>query len=63
MSDLADSADAIINVQHEVSLYQSRRFVPIGTATGFCWQCGESVSDGMRWCDADCRDDWERDNK
>lgn len=30
--------------------------------TGYCLWCGESVTQGMRWCDAECRDDWERDH-
>lgn len=30
--------------------------------TGKCWNCGEAVSDGRRWCSADCRTDWELEN-
>lgn len=29
-------------------------------ATGICLFCGEPLPAGQRWCDADCRDDWER---
>ena len=29
---------------------------PIGD--GFCLSCGDEVSDGRRWCDSGCRDDW-----
>lgn len=28
-------------------------------AIGECLWCGEPLADGRRWCDADCRDDWE----
>lgn len=28
-------------------------------ANGLCHNCGEVVGDGMRWCDASCRDDWQ----
>lgn len=28
--------------------------------TGQCQFCGEDVTAGQRWCNADCRDDWER---
>jgi hypothetical protein len=28
---------------------------------GICYHCGESVADGLRWCDAECRDAWQRD--
>jgi hypothetical protein len=28
-------------------------------ATGDCHYCGEPVTDGRRFCDADCRDAWD----
>jgi predicted nucleic acid-binding Zn ribbon protein len=29
-------------------------------ATGHYLNCGEPLSEGRRWCDTDCRDDWQR---
>lgn len=29
-------------------------------ATGICLFCGEVVAPAKRWCDADCRDEWQR---
>lgn len=29
-------------------------------ASGECHFCGEAVADGRRWCDAECRDLWQR---
>lgn len=29
-------------------------------ATGCCLNCGQPVESPRRWCDADCRDQWER---
>ena len=29
-------------------------------ATGECLNCGESLPDGLRWCDADCQHDYIR---
>lgn len=29
-------------------------------AIGTCYQCGEEVREGHRWCNAECRDDFER---
>lgn len=29
---------------------------------GFCHACDAPVAEGLRWCDAACRDEWERDN-
>ena len=32
-------------------------------STGHCLYCGEELSDGRRWCNADCRDEWEKEQK
>lgn len=29
---------------------------------GACLWCGAPLAPHLRWCDADCRDDWERDH-
>ena len=31
--------------------------------TGFCLCCSEKIIEPLRWCDIDCRDDWQRFNK
>jgi predicted nucleic acid-binding Zn ribbon protein len=36
---------------------------PEAEATGFCLACGEDVESPRRWCDADCRDMWEKDKR
>lgn len=28
--------------------------------TGFCLYCGEPLKEGMRWCDAECRNAWQK---
>ena len=28
--------------------------------TGACLWCGAPLAPPLRWCDADCRDDWEK---
>lgn len=30
---------------------------------GRCLFCGESLSGDERWCDSDCRDDWDHEQK
>jgi len=35
---------------------QSNRNIP---STGVCYNCGETLAGELRWCDRDCRDDWE----
>jgi len=34
----------------------------LAKACGHCLSCGPGVPlpDGQRWCNADCRDDWQR---
>lgn len=32
-------------------------------ATGHCLFCREFLEDGRRWCDSDCRDDWEAERR
>ncbi|GHT90510.1 hypothetical protein FACS1894101_3060 [Betaproteobacteria bacterium] len=28
-------------------------------ATGYCLNCGDPIADMRRWCDSECRDEWE----
>lgn len=28
-------------------------------ATGLCLNCERPLAAGLRWCDAECRDEWE----
>jgi hypothetical protein len=57
---MADEIDCA-NEQAERNLADSMRMRrPAGPeATGHCLFCGETVSNGHRWCDALCRDQWE----
>jgi RNA polymerase-binding transcription factor DksA len=32
----------------------------ISNESGICWNCGEHIGTERRWCDANCRDDWDR---
>jgi hypothetical protein len=32
-------------------------------ATGHCLSCDAGVLPGIRWCDADCRDTWEKEQR
>ena len=33
------------------------------SATGMCLCCGEPLADGLRWCDAECRDVWQAEQR
>lgn len=37
----------------------SKRPMKEAEATGCCLYCGEALPGDLRWCDAECRDDWE----
>lgn len=57
MSDEADRADEAI----EVMLAAARlRRKPVLPSVGHCHNCDEPVRAGDLFCDADCRDDYER---
>jgi hypothetical protein len=57
-------ADDIDRANHQVELTIAAELAqkkPEGPKpTGVCLQCGVPVEQHRRWCDAACRDDWER---
>lgn len=62
MADLADVADEFQEAFLESSMAAHRAQVKDSPqATGNCLNCEEPVTKaGQRWCDSDCRDDWQR---
>jgi hypothetical protein len=61
VADIADKAGDHIE-RESVGLLAQRK--PAGpTACGACHYCGEDVRGEARWCDSDCRDDWEKDQR
>lgn len=59
MADDADKAAEREEIARNSSMITSKK--PIGpVANGSCHYCGERLPEPMRWCDADCRNDWER---
>lgn len=63
MADEADKADAYaFEMLTRAIAYASTRpphLAPIGE----CYNCRASVAEGMRFCDKDCMDDWEKRNQ
>ena len=58
MDELDMAQDAIDGeVTKRIAAARRQESIP---ATGFCLNCGEALKEGLRWCDADCRDDWSR---
>lgn len=55
--DEADAANDHVEREREALLAQRKPAGPV--ANGRCWYCHCQVSRGLRWCDSNCRDDWE----
>lgn len=56
-----DEADRADHQAEQALLAALRRRLPAGPeATGSCLWCGVEVAAGARWCDRECRDDWEQ---
>lgn len=62
MADDADLTDARIEREMTMRLAELRRQKEALPYSGQCYWCGESLPPPKRWCDADCRGDWERDH-
>lgn len=60
MSDLVDQGNETADLLLEVALENAKRKNAImrSFVTGTCMNCGACCRD--RWCDTDCRDDWEK---
>lgn len=59
MADTLDQAQAVAELHMNVAM-RNRPQPPAIAEIGFCLNCETPVPAGRRWCDADCRDDWQR---
>jgi hypothetical protein len=57
-----DFASDLEQMEREKSIQYIASKPPSAVATGFCLECATPLSGGLRWCDADCRDDWQKRN-
>ena len=58
--------DIVDRAQEELEAYEkfrSKRHRKEAEETGYCLFCGEPLPKGRRWCNADCRDSWEKENR
>lgn len=58
MTDLVDDAEANEAMERERAIAAARAWSPL-QPTGRCHWCDEPVADGLKFCDPDCRDDYE----
>ena len=60
MSDNLDIASEREELDRSMALAKALRQPAGPTATGQCLYCGQGFLNlRLRWCDADCRDEWE----
>jgi hypothetical protein len=59
MDDI-DKLQAHEEILHRTHLEQSRRDTGGAIATGECLFCEAPLPPGLRWCGAECRDDWQK---
>lgn len=63
MSDIIDDANDTADHFLAVALRNSKHtpiMPPFGD--GSCMQCGAEITPERRWCDAKCRDEWQKGN-
>ena len=60
MTDNVDRANEITEQMQTWQIKAARANTSVANATGYCLNCGEDLKDDRRWCDASCRDDWEK---
>lgn len=61
MADQFDRASELEELERLSSLNRHFKHAKqSAVATGYCLYCEEELSDGRRWCNAECRDDWEK---
>lgn len=60
--DIVDEANELAQQAVENAIESARKATPEAKATGKCLNCGYHVPPGHRWCDADCREDWQKSN-
>jgi hypothetical protein len=56
--DVIDQGNEAAEIFRRSALSQRQPEGP--TAIGYCLNCDARLATGLRWCDAACRDDWEK---
>lgn len=57
MTDQFDRAEELEQKQRDIAMAYRK---PTLKSCGLCHSCGEDVAGTRQFCDADCRDDYER---
>ena len=62
MADEADRANDYAQAALDANISRARTWNLHIEDSDTCMNCGEPTKDGRRWCNTDCRIDWERRN-
>lgn len=65
MADIIDKANDLQSHFDEMQIkqirQQAKRRDAQAVGVGYCLNCGEEINESdRRWCNAECRDDWEK---
>ena len=63
MADVVDIANDWVDTEHQLKMAAIKNAPLEAEETGECLLCGEPLTAGRRWCDADHRDRWEKERK
>ena len=59
--DEADQAQYNIERDEAIAIRAAQLFKgPVATGSCLAPQCGETLANGQRWCNTDCRDEWQK---
>ena len=60
--DDADITEKNREFVERANRYRSLKPIPEAEANGYCLFCDEPVEKERRWCNPQCRDDWQIEN-
>lgn len=63
MTDIIDHASDREQMDRDRAIDAARTAQPAAKANGHCLWCNAALAQGQRWCDAECREDWELDQE
>lgn len=63
MADIADKGNEAAEVFLSAALKNARSGDTISTPTGECLWCADDLPPGRRWCDSECRDLWQAEQR
>lgn len=58
MSDFFDQASDREQLERDLAITSARKSAPEAPVTGHCLWCNAELTDARRWCDPECREDW-----